>query len=97
MMAHVRLRASQALVVQSPLDMHFWLIAHFVEQLPPQSVSVSVPSRRWSLHASATHSSVCPSHAMLTQSELATHLALSAQAGQVPPPQSTSVSAPSFT
>ena len=35
-----------------------------------------------------------PAHTPLTQSEDALHFLLSAQAAQVPPPQSTSVSAP---
>ena len=62
---------------------------------PPQSTSVSLPSFLLSKHWFASHVNDCPSQALLVQSLLVWHFSPVAQVLQVPPPQSTSVSAPS--
>jgi hypothetical protein len=86
----------QALLAQSVLAWQLWLKAQRAQLLaPPQSMSVSVPSLRWSVHVLDAQSPDTLSQAVLVQSVLARHFFPTPQVGQVPPPQSVSVSAPS--
>jgi hypothetical protein len=90
--------AMHAVDAQSPLPPHFLLTAQVAPQLPPQSTSVSVPFLTVSVQAAAAH--LLPVHLPLpgnAQSVLATHVALTAHVAPQFPPQSTSVSVPSFT
>ncbi len=88
--------ASQMPLWQSVPTVHFRPLAQAPQTPPPQSMSVSSPSCRWSEHWLDTHVNVMPSHALLLQSESTRHPPPSAQGEQVDPPQSTPVSAPSF-
>src|SRR2546422_802970 len=88
--------ASQALEAQSPLTLHFLLSAHFGQVPPPQSKSVSSPSCWWSVHWVATPVRAPASQALEAQSPSTRHLRPLAHAGHMPPPQSRSVSLPSF-
>jgi hypothetical protein len=67
--------------------------AHFVTHVPPQSMALSLPLSRPSLHWSAAQRLV-PPHAPLWQSELTAHTRVAAHFGSQEPPQSTSVSLP---
>ena len=93
---HTCATASQAFEVQSALTLHFWPVTQVGQVPPPQSVSVSRPSTRWSVHWLDTQVSDSPSQAVEVQSASTAHTLPLGQAEQVPPPQSTSVSAPSF-
>jgi hypothetical protein len=88
--------ASQALLEQSVSTPQCSPVAQVAQVPPPQSTSVSTPSCLWSVHVLLAHLPVTKSHALLVQSVLARHHLPVAQARPVPPPQSTSVSAPSF-
>jgi hypothetical protein len=70
-------------------------IAQRGQVAPPQSTSLSFPSCRWSAHWFVTHVMDTASQASLVQSLSPRHFFDAAQAGHVPPPQSTSVSFPS--
>ncbi len=86
---------SQAFEVQSVSTLHFRPLPQAVQTPPPQSTSVSAPSFWWSAHWLPTQRCARPSHAFEVQSVSPRHFLLSAHVGQVPPPQSTSVSLPS--
>jgi hypothetical protein len=64
--------------------------------LPPQSTSVSWPFLTLSKHEAPVAWQMPPPQDPLEQSALARQPLPSAQVGQVPPPQSTSVSLPFF-
>jgi hypothetical protein len=68
-----------------------------LEQLPPQSVSVSLPFFTRSLQVAAWHLSGDPEQAPLRQSLATRHVFPSAHLLQLAPPQSVSVSVPFFT
>jgi hypothetical protein len=88
-------------LVQSALPPHDCVGRHFAEQDPPQSTSISVPFFAPSEHVGTWHRSSLQkrpqpwlAHTPLVQSDPAEHFFWSAHLAQVPPPQSTSVSAP---
>ena len=87
---------SQSLLVQSAATLQALVSAHLVVQEPPQSMSVSSPFLTLSVQLALVQVSLVASHTRLTQSVLILHALSSPQAGQVPPPQSTSVSLPFF-
>jgi hypothetical protein len=89
--------ASQAPLTQSLSRAQCLPRPHAGQVPPPQSTSVSRPSRRWSAHWLATQVSVWASQALLTQSLLIWHPLPVAHGAQTGPPQSTSVSCPSLT
>src|SRR5579883_1211442 len=62
--------------------------------VPPQSTSVSLPFSTLSLHEGAAHTALTQTR--LVQSAPRMQCRPGAQAGQAPPPQSTSVSLPSL-
>ena len=95
-MSQVSVRASQACEAQSASTWHFLPVAQVEQTPPPQSTSVSGPSCRWSEHWSATQVLVAALQAFDRQSESTRHCWPGKQAGQLPPPQSTPVSAPSL-
>jgi hypothetical protein len=90
------IEASQQFDAQSVSVWHIWPLAHWVQVPPPQSTSVSAPSRRWSAHWLSTQVLIVGSQAPEMQSVLAAHIAPLSHWVQVPPPQSTSVSVPSL-
>src|SRR2546425_405868 len=81
---------------QSESSRHFCPTAHRGQTAPPQSTSVSEPSFCCSPHWRARQRSEVALQALEAQSASTLHCLPTAQAGQVPPPQSTSVSLPSF-
>jgi hypothetical protein len=90
---------SQTPSTQSVATAHFFVSAHFGHVPPPQSTSVSAPFMVPSVHegAAAAHVFVPGSQTVLVQSEPVVQALELAHFGHVAPPQSTSVSAPSFT
>jgi hypothetical protein len=85
-------------LVQSPGTEHAAPFAHFVVQVPPQSTAVSEPFFTVSVHDAvwqtpAVHTPLAGS----TQSVAFAHFLPAPHAVHVPPPQSTSVSAPFWT
>jgi hypothetical protein len=98
-LVHPQMPDSQGPLAQSPSAEHFLPGAHVEPQLPPQSTSVSVPFCAPSLHVAAAQvfdPNSCCLHTLLLQSDPVEHFLLSPHFGHVPPPQSTSVSAPSL-
>jgi hypothetical protein len=95
------LLAVQEPLAQSALPPHDCDGRHFVEHDPAQSTSVSVPFLAPSEHVGAWHRSSLQKRPQLwlaqtplVQSDAAEHFFWSTHLAQVPPPQSTSVSAP---
>jgi hypothetical protein len=84
----------QTAVVQSPGPAHVLPAAH-LGQVPPQSLSVSLPFFTVSLQAGAAQTPAL--HTPLSQSVPTVHLPPGAHGLQVAPPQSRSVSLPFFT
>jgi hypothetical protein len=85
-------------VVQSEASAQPCPEPHAAQVPPPQSVSVSLPFLTPSAQVGAWHVLVVvPVHTPLAQSLPTRQTLADAQVGQVPPPQSTSVSAPFFT
>jgi hypothetical protein len=87
----------QAIEVQSDSCKHCFPSGHAAQMPPPQSTSVSLPSLTWSSHVEATQVPEPMSHTVDAQSRVSLQSLPTAQAAQVPPPQSTSVSLPSLT
>jgi hypothetical protein len=81
--------------VQSALAAQPLPLSHLVEQVPPQSMSVSLPFFAPSVHVAVAQRP--PVHAPPVQSVFTEQSSPFAQSGQLPPPQSTSVSAAFFT
>jgi len=78
---------------QSPLALQLWLLAHLVGQLPPQSLSLSLPFFTPSVQLAAWH--LLPLHTPVLQSAPVVQPWFGEQRLQEPPPpQSTSVSLP---
>src|SRR4029079_2211714 len=92
--AHFFVGSSQMPLEQSPPTLQDWVSAHLLGQVPPQSVSVSVPFFTPSLHAGALHFFVFESQTPLWQSPEAAHALPSAHLLGQEPPQSVSVSVP---
>jgi hypothetical protein len=90
----------QTPLVQSLATMHALPSAHFLlcasQVAPPQSTSVSPWFFTASEQVAAAHASGAPEHTRLWQSVVTAHVLLVPQAPQSGPPQSTSVSLPSF-
>jgi hypothetical protein len=84
----------QTLLWQSVFALHVLDVPHLVLQLPPQSVSASVPLWTLSLQVGSAHAPLV--HTPLVQSAAAPHDRPAAHAAHKPP-QSTSVSKPFFT
>ena len=83
---------------QSAPVLQLLAFAHFGQELPPQSTSLSSPFFARSVQVGAAMQVfVAASQLLLWQSELAAQPWPFGQAGQWPPPQSTPVSAPSCT
>jgi hypothetical protein len=80
---------------QSPPTPQVLPLAHFVEQPPPQSTSVSVPFFTLSVQSGAWHTLLV--HTPDWQSAATTHAFVAAHFVEQLPPQSTSVSVPFFT
>jgi hypothetical protein len=68
--------------------------AHLPQVAPPQSMSVSVPFLTTSVQVAAWHRFGAPEQTPLWQSPATVQSPFVAHPPQVPPPQSTSVSAP---
>src|SRR5690348_173609 len=68
---------------------------HLSHWVPPQSMSVSSMSLARLAQVAGSHSSFWALHSMLKQSVATLQAAPSGHEGHAPPPQSTSVSAPS--
>ena len=83
-------------LAQSPEAAHALPAAH-LPQLPPQSMSVSVPFFTPSEQVAPWHLSGAPEHTPLWQSPATAHVAPVAHLPQLAPPQSTSVSVPFLT
>ena len=86
-------------LAQSPPPPHFLPSAHLrlvgaAAQVPPQSMSVSVPFETVSVHDGAAHSLVALGQTWLSQSFATAHALPTSQAGHDVLPQSTSVSGP---
>jgi hypothetical protein len=86
----------QKLFAQSAFAEQCFVSAHFVEQVPPQSTSVSLPFCTLSVQDAGVQVCAVGSQTLLRQSPGTMHALLSAHGPQVPP-QSTSVSPASFT
>ncbi len=82
------------LLTQSPCLRHFWVWTHAGQVAPPQSTSVSSPLCALSVQLALVQVLAVGSHTLLRQSVPLRHFLVSAHAGQVAPPQSTSVSSP---
>jgi hypothetical protein len=82
---------------QSPADEHVLPVAHLEQLAPPQSTSVSVPFFTVSMHVGAWHTFGLPEQTPLWQSVLTLQKPPTGHLAHVPPPQSTSVSAPFLT
>ena len=93
---HPHLPLRHVPVEQSFDDAHSFEWAHF-PQLPPQSVSVSLPFSTPSVQVGAWQAGGKPEHTLLEQSGLALHALFAAHAEQSEPPQSVSVSVPFLT
>src|SRR5262245_25773573 len=94
---HLSVSLLQNVLVQSPPDLQTWFRPQCAQVGPPQSTSLSLPSTAPSWHWSATHTLVVWLQNMLRQSRgPLMQPCVSAQPGQVPPPQSLSVSLPSL-
>jgi hypothetical protein len=63
LLMQVRVTGSQAWLLQSPVSRHRFPSGQPPQLPPPQSVSVSRPSCRWSWHCAATHVCDTESHA----------------------------------
>lgn len=81
-------------LTQSETEPQFLVAAHLL-QLPPQSMSLSLPFFTPSVQIGAWHTLLV--HTPLTQSELPVHALPAEHLPQPPPPQSTSVSLPFLT
>jgi hypothetical protein len=93
---HVFAAALQTPFAQSPPSKQPLAFAHFVEQLPPQSTSVSLPFFTTSVQSGALQVLVAPSQMPLAQSVATAQVARAVHFAQLPP-QSTSVSLPFLT
>jgi hypothetical protein len=93
---HTSLSTLHQADAQSALCTHFCLSAHGMQVAPPQSTSVSSPSITPSVQWLVWQVCMSAWHQVLVQSLPEMHALPSPHVEQVPPPQSTSVSAPSL-
>jgi hypothetical protein len=95
--AHAPLR--QTAVMQSSQLLQAWSTPHGLQSCEPQSVAASSSSRTPSLQwgAGSTHSAWVREHTQPAQSRPARQWPSMGHGGQTRPPQSTSLSSPSFT
>jgi hypothetical protein len=95
--AHTKGLPVQTPLMQSAGAKHVFVLAHLGHVLPPQSASVSVPFFAPSRQVGVWHTLGVPVQTPLVQSPPTRQVLASAHLGQVPPPQSLSVSALFFT